>query len=29
MLLIKETGADQWEVSISQGSSKMEYILNS
>jgi hypothetical protein len=29
MLLIKETGVDQWEVSISQGSSKMEYILNS
>jgi hypothetical protein len=29
MLLIKETGTDQWAVSISQGSSKMEYILNS
>jgi len=29
MLMIKEAGADLWEVTISQGSSKMEYILNS
>lgn len=29
MLLVRETAANQWEVSISQGSSKMEYILNS
>ena len=29
MLLIRETGANVWEVSISQGSSKIEYILNS
>jgi hypothetical protein len=29
MLLIKETGNNRWEVSISQGSSKSEYIFNS
>jgi len=29
MLFIRETGASEWEVTISQGSSKMEYILNS
>ncbi len=29
MLLIKEIGKNLWEVSISQGSSKFEYILNS
>ena len=29
MLLIREAGPNLWEVSISQGSSKMEYILNS
>jgi hypothetical protein len=29
MLIIRETGTDQWEVTISQGSSKVEYVLNS
>ena len=29
MLLIEETGTNLWEVSISQGSSKLKYILNS
>jgi len=29
MLLIREAGTNLWEVSISQGSSKLEYILNS
>ena len=29
MLLIKESGSNQWEVSISQGSSKSEYVFNS
>ena len=29
MLLVKETGTNLWEISISQGSSKLEYILNS
>ncbi len=29
MLLVKEIGTNHWEVTISQGSSKMEYILNS
>lgn len=29
MLLIREIGTNLWEVSISQGSSKIEYILNS
>ncbi len=29
ILMIKEIGVNQWEVSISQGSSKLEYILNS
>ena len=29
MLLLKEKGPNLWEVSISRGSSKLEYILNS
>ena len=29
MLLVKETGTNLWEISISLGSSKLEYILNS
>ena len=29
MLLVRETEDKRWEVTISQGSSKTEYILNS
>jgi len=29
MILIRETASNQWEVSVSRGSSKWEYILNS
>jgi hypothetical protein len=29
MLLIREIETNRWEISISQGSSKFEYILNS
>jgi hypothetical protein len=29
ILQISETGADRWQVSISQGGSKLEYIINS
>jgi hypothetical protein len=29
MLLVKQIGNNLWEISISQGSSKLEYILNS
>ena len=29
MLLIRETGTNLWQISISQGKSKIEYILNS
>ncbi len=29
IILIRETESNQWEVSVSRGSSKWEYILNS